>query len=85
MTKICKNFDKLSLFSPLKMTREKHRITIELRKSNGTLSILLHPPHPPLSPDYGGEDKGWGSNVMAIFVPLFTLKSIIQILQQEFF
>ena len=45
---------------------------IELRKSNGTLSILLHPPHravakaamarrrPPLSPDYGGEDKGEG-------------------------
>ncbi len=25
---------------------------------------------PPLSPDYGGE--GRGSNVMAIFVPLFT-------------
>jgi len=20
----------------------------------------LHPPHPPLSPDYGGEDKGEG-------------------------
>jgi len=29
---------------------------IELRKSNGTLSILVNPPHPPLSPDYGGED-----------------------------
>jgi len=43
---------------------------IELRKSNGTLSILLHPPHPPLSPDYGGE--GRVPNVMAIFVPLFT-------------
>jgi hypothetical protein len=41
---------------------------IELRKSNGTLSILLHPP--PLSFDYGGE--GRGPNVMAIFVPLFT-------------
>jgi len=25
-----------------------------------------------LSPDYGGEDKGEGSNVMVIFVPLFT-------------
>ncbi len=35
-------------------------IIIELRKSNATLSILLHPPHPPLSPDYGGEDKGEG-------------------------
>ena len=34
---------------------------IELRKSNGTLSILLHPPHPPLSPDYGGEDQGEGA------------------------
>ena len=33
---------------------------IELRKSNETLSIFLHPPHPPLSPDYGGEDKGEG-------------------------
>jgi hypothetical protein len=36
------------------------RRAIELRKSNGTLSILLDPPHPPLSPDYGGEDKGEG-------------------------
>jgi len=34
---------------------------IELRKSNGLLSILLHPPHPPLSPDCGGEDKGEGA------------------------
>jgi hypothetical protein len=33
---------------------------IELRKSNGTLSILLHPPHPSLSPDYGEKDKGEG-------------------------
>ena len=45
---------------------------IELRKSNAKLSILLHPPHPSLSPDYGGEDKGEGSNVMVILVPLFT-------------
>jgi hypothetical protein len=36
-------------------------VIIELRKSNGTLSILLHPPHPPLSPDYGGEDQGEGA------------------------
>jgi hypothetical protein len=36
------------------------RELIELRKSNGTLSILLHPPHPPPSPDHGGEDKGEG-------------------------
>jgi hypothetical protein len=38
----------------------KYPDIIELRKSNGTLSILLHPPHPPLSPDHGGEDKGEG-------------------------
>jgi len=59
---------KLPLFLLLGMV-----YAIELRKSNGTLSILLHPPHPPLSPDYGGEDKGeGGANVMTIFVPLFT-------------
>jgi len=33
---------------------------IELRKSNGTLINLLRPPHPPLSPESGGEDKGEG-------------------------
>ncbi|MDI6756156.1 MAG: hypothetical protein QME78_17425 [Thermodesulfobacteriota bacterium] len=33
---------------------------IELRKSNGTLINLLLPPHPPLSPESGGEDKGEG-------------------------
>jgi hypothetical protein len=35
-------------------------IFIELCKNNGKLWILLNPPHPPLSPDYGGEDKGEG-------------------------
>jgi len=36
------------------------RLIIELRKSNGTLINLLRPPHPPLSPESGGEDKGEG-------------------------
>ena len=35
-------------------------VLIKLRKSNGTLSNVFRPPHPPLSPDYGGEDKGEG-------------------------
>jgi hypothetical protein len=35
-------------------------LIIELWKSNGIFIILLSPPHPPLSPDYGGEDKGEG-------------------------
>jgi len=30
---------------------------IELRKSNAKLSILLHPPHPSLSPVVGGEGR----------------------------
>lgn len=34
--------------------------TIELRQRNATLSNFLRPPHPSLSPDYGGEDKGEG-------------------------
>ena len=49
---------------------------IELRKSNGILRILLRPPHPPLSPEYGGEDKGEGVCGTPIFVPLFMQKSI---------
>ena len=39
---------------------EARIVIIELRKSNGTLSNVFRPPHPPLSPDYGGEDKGEG-------------------------
>jgi len=31
-----------------------------------------HPPHPPLSPTTGERIKVRGSNVMEIFVPLFT-------------
>jgi hypothetical protein len=49
----------------------------ELRKSNGTLSNLLRPPHPPLSPDYGGEDKGEGVNTMPMHIPLFMRKAIV--------
>jgi len=49
----------------------------ELRKSNRTLRNLLRPPHPPLSPAYGGEDKGEGVNTMPMSVPLFMRKAII--------
>jgi len=38
----------------------------------------LRPPHPPLSPDYGGEDKGEGVNTMPMPVPLFMRKAIIK-------
>jgi hypothetical protein len=38
----------------------RNHCIIKLRKSNGTLSNVFRPPHPPLSPDYGGEDKGEG-------------------------
>jgi len=56
----------------------------ELRKSNGTLSNLLRPPHPPLSPDYGGEDKGEGVNTMPMPVPLFMRKAIsLQVFNKE--
>ena len=41
------------------------------------MSNLLRPPHPPLSPDYGGEDKGEGVNTMLMPVPLFMRKAII--------
>jgi hypothetical protein len=40
---------------------------------------LLRPPHPPLSPEYGGEDKGEGVCGIPIFVPLFVQKSINKI------
>gem|GEM_PF-2147312 len=57
--------------------KKKH--IIELCKSNGKLRILLSPPHPPLSPDYGGEDKGEGDCGITIFLPLFMQKSIIRV------
>ena len=40
---------------------------------------MLRPPHPPLSPEYGGEDKGEGVCGIPIFVPLFVQKSINKI------
>jgi len=38
---------------------------IEFRKSIGTSSALLFPPHPALSPLLGGEEKGEGGDLRA--------------------
>jgi hypothetical protein len=54
-----------------KKSGDKRSDIIELRKSNGTLSILLHPPHPPLSPDYGGAKAGSIFCILHLLVSTF--------------
>jgi hypothetical protein len=56
---------------------QTNRYLIEFRKSNGTSSCLLFPPHPALSPFWGERRKVRGEIRMRLSVPLFMRSSII--------